>query len=99
MITDDHRRDVLRAADAEEFDTGANSQPLLAVFVSEPSEARVGNQVVMRRSTLLRCLTTDAETHKLIKGSPITRRADGTKYFVLHLERGHGGFTTIRLRA
>lgn len=91
---------MLRAAKAENFETGYQSK-LVAVFGPiDYLEVPAGDRLrVEGADPFIECRSSDIAAHRLIKQSPITRDADGAKFLVKRFEPDGHGMTRIILRS
>ena len=97
LLTDADRLDMLKAAGAEEFDTGKPDR-LWAVFEGEYNEPQLTGIPVEGEITWLECRLSDKDTHELVKRSRLTRLSDGQEYSVKEFEPSRSsGFLIIRL--
>lgn len=85
---------ALKAAGAEEFDTGY-PEALFATFDDDYQESSPGVFTVVGRSKVLRCRTADIATHRLVKGSALKRAADGVTMTVRELRADAAGLTAL----
>lgn len=70
----------------------------MATFDDDYQEAAPGVFVVAGSTKAVRCRSSDVAAHALVKGSPVMRKADGSKYFVKDLRPDSAGITTVMLR-
>ena len=89
---------ALKAAGAEEFDTG-RADRLWGTFDRDSVDSLGQIIAVRNRKPLITCRDSDVEAHELVKGSVIKRVADGVSFVVRDLEPDGTGMTVIRLGA
>jgi hypothetical protein len=88
----------IKALGGEPFSTG-HADKLIAIFDREYLESDLGVHSVANRRPVLTCRTSDLALHSLVKDSPVTRDADGSKFFCLKFEPDGTGMTMVMLRA
>lgn len=81
----------------EDFDTG-HTTLLTGIFDRIFEDATLGNFRVTTGAPAIACRTSDVPVHELVKGSKLTRKADGAVYFVKDLQPDGTGMTVLTLR-
>lgn len=98
MIESDADRLALIQAVGEQFDTGKPTR-MWAIFDEAYLESDLDRFTVKNRRAEITCRESDVELHGLVKGSPIERVANGSKYSVKELAPDGTGLTVISLGA
>lgn len=97
LLSDATRLDMLKSLGAEEFDTG-NIEKLWGVLEGEFNDPELSGIAVEGEQRWLECRLSDKDTHRLVKGSRLTRVRDGEELFVKRLEPSRSsGFVVVRL--
>lgn len=97
LLSEADRLDALKAAGAEEFDTG-KPERLWAVFEGEFNDPELTGITVEGEITWLECRLSDRDTHELVKRSRLTRLSTGQEFGVKRFEPSRSsGFLIIRL--
>lgn len=97
LLSEADRLDSLKAVGAEEFDTG-RADRLWAVLEGEFNDPELSGVSIEGEIRWLECRLSDVAAHELVKGSRLTRVADGEELTVKRFEPSRSsGFTIVRL--